>query len=61
MAKDDYHVIACTILAYLYACLKAGELPNLEYLRSDTALFPVNESYWSYIRIPRTSGGDPKS
>ena len=24
MAKDDYHVIVCKILKYLYQCLKSG-------------------------------------
>lgn len=49
MAKDDYHVIAYGILAYLYACLKKGEAVSLEFLNSDT--FKVNDSYWEYILI----------
>ena len=32
MAKDDYHVIVCKILKYLYACLKAGENAENEKL-----------------------------
>ena len=28
MAKDDYHVIAYKILAYLYTCLKEGRNPE---------------------------------
>ena len=42
MARDDYHVIVCRILVYLYSCLKNGEKPSLEY-------FPVGKDYWQYI------------
>lgn len=49
MSKDDYHVIVYRILAYLYACMKTGEQPNLEYLKSGTQDFPVVESYWNII------------
>lgn len=49
MAKNDYHVIAYRILAYLYACLKQGEKPNLEYLKYDTDDFPIGKDYWYYI------------
>lgn len=49
MAKDDYFVIAYRVLAYLYACLKAGEPPDMEYLKCNTDDFPVNGSYWEYI------------
>ena len=47
MSKDDYHVIAYKILAYLYACLKQGENPDLEYLTAEN--FKINLAYWEYI------------
>lgn len=49
MAKDDYFVIAYRILAYLYACLKAGEPVDIKYLKCGTEDFPVNSTYWEYI------------
>lgn len=49
MAKDDYFVIAYRILAYLYACLKAGEPVDIKYLKYGTDDFPVNSAYWEYI------------
>ena len=49
MAKDDYHVLAFRILAYLYACLKAGEKPDNEYLKYGTDKFPIGEAYWYYL------------
>lgn len=49
MTKDDYFVIICRVLAYLYECLKNGEVPSLEYLTYDTDAFPVNQRYWTYI------------
>lgn len=49
MAKNDYHVLAFRILAYLYACLKEGEQPDAEYLKYGTDKFPIGEAYWYYI------------
>ena len=49
MAKDDYFVLAYKVLAYLYACLKAGESPSGEYLHYGTDKFPICESYWNYL------------
>lgn len=49
MAKDDYHVIVYRILIYLYACLKQGQRPNLDYLKYDTDDFPIGKDYWHYI------------
>lgn len=49
MAKDDYFVIVYRILVYLYACLKAGQRPSLEYLQPETHDFPVCPAYWQYI------------
>lgn len=51
MSKDDYHVLAYKILAYLYECLKQGEHPSVEYLSCDTKAFPVGESYWNYVLV----------
>lgn len=51
MAKDDYYVIVYRILAYLYACLKVGEKPNLEYLSYGTETFPIGKDYWEYIML----------
>ena len=51
MAKDDYFVLAYRLLAYLYACLKAGETPDQDYLRPGTGPFPVGEAYWNYLLL----------
>lgn len=49
MAKDDYYVIAYRILAYLYACLKEGEPPNIEYIQYDSKAIDISKNYWEYI------------
>lgn len=49
MARDDYHVIAYRILAYLYARLKAGEDVDGDLLRHDSSYLNINETYWAYI------------
>lgn len=49
MSKDDYFVIICRVLAYLYECLKNGEAPSSEYLTYGTDAFPINQRYWTYI------------
>lgn len=49
MAKDDYHVLVYRLLAYLYACLKSDEQPDMDYLRFNTNHFPIGEAYWNYI------------
>lgn len=49
MAKDDYHVIAYRMLAYLYACLKECQKVNTSYLECDTVDFPIGKDYWYYI------------
>ena len=55
MSKDDYHVLAYRILAYLYECLKEGIRPSMEYLSCDTRAFPVGESAtlktWRIFRL----------
>lgn len=49
MAKDDYYVIAYRILAYLYACLKAGEEPDLNYISHESDVIGISLNYWEYI------------
>lgn len=47
MVKNDYHVIVCRILAYLYACLKSGAAINIDELLPKR--FDIEPSYWFYI------------
>ena len=47
MAKDDYHVIAYRILAYLYICLKAGEDIDMQSIQAEE--LHINQRYWEYI------------
>ncbi len=47
MARDDYFVIACRILLYLYDCLKMGERANTDFVCSYQLGIP--ESYLEYI------------
>jgi hypothetical protein len=49
MAKDDYFVIAYRILAYLYACLKAGETPDIDYISADSKAINISLNYWEYV------------
>lgn len=49
MAKDDYYVIAYRILAYLYACLKSGESPDISYISAQSEDISISQSYWEYI------------
>lgn len=49
MAKDDYYVLAYRILAYLYACLKDGEKPDLDYIGPASPVLNVSRNYWEYI------------
>ena len=54
MAKDDYHVIAYQILAYLYQCLKHGTDVDISLLMPTSVYFqtngaPLNRKYWAYI------------
>ena len=51
MAKDDYFVLAFRLLSYLYACLKEGKRPDMEYLSYDTRHFPIGEEYWNYLLV----------
>lgn len=47
MAKDDYYVITCRILAYLYACLKSDMEPDKNELLPER--FDIVPKYWLYI------------
>ena len=49
MAKNDYFPVVFRILAYLYACLKAGEAPDIEYLKPDSEALLIYPAYWEYI------------
>lgn len=49
MSKDDYHVIAYRILAYLYECLKEGNYPDIKYISHDSEAVNINLNYWEYI------------
>lgn len=47
MAKDDYHVLACAILSYLYGCLKKGKEPDQDMYDAD--VLNIEYTYWCYI------------
>lgn len=50
MAKDDYYVIACKILIYLYRRLKKKvKITPEEYLIPLTKDFPIDEEYFLYV------------
>ncbi len=51
MPKNDYHVIACYILSYLYMCLKEAKVPEEEYLGLLHYAEPIPESYKEYIYV----------
>lgn len=51
MAKDDYFVIVCKILCYLYDRLKNGKPVDLNYLSYNGRQFNIEESYWNYIIV----------
>lgn len=44
MAKNDYFVIVCRILTYLYECFKAGERADVEMFGPDA--LGINNGYW---------------
>lgn len=46
MAKDDFDVLAYKLLAYLYACLKAGVEASVPKAREVAA---CNDRYWDAI------------
>lgn len=47
MAKNDFFVLAYRILAYLYQCMKDGEIPNTEDISFKKLDIP--ERYWISI------------
>ena len=49
MAKNDYFVIMYRILAYLYACMKQGEKPDMSTVSFEALGIP--ESYYNYVMI----------
>lgn len=51
MAKDDYFVLVCKFLCYLYDCLKNGKRPNVNLLKHNTKLFQITEDYWNYVLV----------
>lgn len=50
MAKDDYYVLVCKILVFLYKRLKKKDLtePN-DYIAPFTEAFPVDQEYLEYV------------
>ena len=50
MAKDDYYVIVCKILIFLYKKLKGkDDRKNEEYIVPLSKDFPIDEEYLMYI------------
>lgn len=47
MAKDDYHVIVCKILKYLYQCLKSGV--DVDQFQILGIIGKLPETYAEYI------------
>lgn len=68
MAKDDYHVIVCKILKYLYGCLKAGKNAEDDKLMEIIGKLPCEYAEYiiqalheeGYVRgiYPETASGD---
>ena len=55
MAKDDYFIVAYRILAYLYGCMKAGEVPDMEVVSFRALNIP--ERYWADVLESLTEEG----
>ncbi|MCH3961453.1 MAG: hypothetical protein LKF53_02040 [Solobacterium sp.] len=51
MGKDDYDVIVCKILTYLYAVLKNCRKRNDDYLQPMTKDFPIDADYFTLFWI----------
>ncbi len=47
MAKNDYSVIVCIILSYMYECLKTGKRVELELMNPEA--LKLCDNYWMYI------------
>jgi len=54
MSFDDFEVVACKVLAYLYACLKEGVYPDVDEARDLTR---VNEVYFGAVVSSMISDG----
>ena len=57
MAKNDYFVIVCKILCYLYDRLKNGKPIDINYLSHTGRQFQITESYWNYIIVNMKKDG----
>lgn len=54
MAFDDFDVIVCKVLSYIYACLRKGVYPNLDKAQE---IAQCNDVYWkSVIRSMHDDG-----
>ena len=51
MASDDFYVLVCKLLLYLYDCKKEGVKPDKSRLAPNTKMFPINEEYWHFIMV----------
>ena len=47
IAKNDYFVVVYRILAYLYACFRAGESPDMDMFGPDA--LRINNGYWANV------------
>ena len=45
MTKDDYHVMVCKVLLYLYKCLKNDEKPDIDRLYCGTEEYRAGNPY----------------
>lgn len=46
MASDDFEVVQYKILSYLYDCIKAGAIPNIDKMKE---LVKVNDIYFETV------------
>lgn len=49
VSKDDMHVVMYKIMAYLYSCMKSGEIPNPDFYRCDGSVLHIPYQYWASI------------
>lgn len=47
MAKNDYNVIVCIILAYMYKCLKDGKPVDVELM--NPKMLGIPDNYWGIL------------
>lgn len=55
MAKDNFFVVACRILTYLYACLRAGEKVDGNAVSPDK--LGISPRYWISVLSMMTDEG----